>query len=332
MKKPLISIIIPVYNVEQYLDYCMQSVLEQSYKNIEIILVDDGSVDSSGEMCDMYAKMDERVKVLHKKNGGLSSARNAGMEIIKGEYFSFLDSDDYIRSDYISKMYKYIVNDKSDMVICSVKKVIGNEDYRIIQKDSSEHFLFEKEVIKYKMLSRQVPMYAPSKLYKAKLAIKTKFPEGRLYEDIPTIWNVVKDVNKVTYTNDEIYFYRQRLDSIVNTKYKHERMDQLYFSEDILKEISKTDSLYNIAMSRCFFAAADNMTYVTKEYSEDWIYLSEALKKYKFGVFKDSTAEKKIKIMAILATISPNLVRIAGKLYKKINYCKLKMKNSSRML
>lgn len=123
--KPLISIIMPVYNVEQYLNYCMESILAQDYKNLEIILIDDGSTDSSGDMCDEYAKNDSRIKVIHKKNGGLSSARNIGIEVMTGKYMTFVDPDDYIRIDYVSRMYKYILEDETDLVVCSYKKILG---------------------------------------------------------------------------------------------------------------------------------------------------------------------------------------------------------------
>lgn len=324
MNEPLISIVIPVYNVEQYLDYCMQSVFAQTYKNLEIILVDDGATDSSGKMCDEYAKKDARVKVIHKENGGLSSARNTGMKEVNGEYFSFIDSDDYIRVDYISKMYEYMLNDNADMVVCSFKKVVKDEEFRTVSACASEHYVFEKEMARYKILSRQVPIYAHGKLYKAELAKEMEFPVGRLHEDIPVTWNVIQYVNKMTYAKDEIYFYRQRVDSIINAKYRHGRMDQLYFSEEILAEFREKNEYYYAAVSRCFFSASDNITIVTKEYAEDWKYLFDAIKKYKAGVLKDSSAESKLKIMACFAYISPYLVRLVGKIYKRINYLKWK--------
>ena len=116
--KDLVSVIIPVYKVEKYLHRCVESILGQTYKNVEVILVDDGSPDNCGEMCDVFAKRDHRVRVIHKKNGGLSDARNAGIEIAKGKYLSFLDSDDWVHPKYIEKLYYLMMTTKSDIAAC----------------------------------------------------------------------------------------------------------------------------------------------------------------------------------------------------------------------
>jgi glycosyltransferase involved in cell wall biosynthesis len=311
--------------VEQYLDYCLQSVLRQTYTNLEIILVDDGSSDASGGMCDAYSVKDSRIKVIHKSNGGLSSARNSGMVCMTGEYFTFIDSDDYIRADCIEKMYFNISNDNSDMLICSFKKVADNQDCSFKTYAAKEHFQYEREQVKLKMLSGQLPMYAHGRLYRAYLAKYINFPDGRLYEDIPTNWNVIKYVDRVTYITDELYFYRQRQESIVNSEYSHNKMDQLYFAEKILSEISPKEELYYAAMSKCFFAAADTYSLVTKSFPEDYAYLCSAIKAYRADVLKNRLASKKLKLMAAVSYISVGLVRITGKLFKKYNHLKWKL-------
>lgn len=324
MTNPLITVIIPVYNVEKYLDYCMQSIFSQTYKNLEIILVDDGATDSSGKMCDDYRKADSRVKVIHKENGGLSSARNAGIKVMTGKYLAFVDSDDYVRCDYIERMYSCLLNNKSDMVICSYKKVLGEKKCDEIPENVYKQFNFNTEEIKLKILSRRIPMYAHGKLYSVKLVEKINFPEGKLYEDIPTTWKVIKHVNRVTYITDELYFYRQRENSIVNDKYKSGRMDQLYHSEQILGEIENKTELYYAAISRCFFAAMDNYAIITKEFSNDKQYLEDAIKRYRKGVLKDVNAEKGLKLMAMCSYISLKMVKWAGWQYKKYKMIKSK--------
>ena len=122
----LISVIVPIYNVEKYLERCVESIINQTYKNLEIILVDDGSPDNCPQMCDDYAKKDSRIKVVHKKNGGLSDARNAGMKVATGEYVSFIDSDDYISLDFYETLLETIVDNDSDIVECSVVKFYEN--------------------------------------------------------------------------------------------------------------------------------------------------------------------------------------------------------------
>ena len=316
---PLISIIIPVYNVELYLDYCLQSVLSQDYTNLEIILVDDGSTDSSGQMCDKYGEQDARIKVVHQGNGGLSYARNIGMQMMTGEYFAFIDSDDYVRSDYISHMYRLIDEDKSVMVVCSYKKVIGNEDYTIISEDDNNHSVYNREEIKLEMVSRKIPMYAHGKLYKRELKDYTQFPIGKHFEDVPTSWNVIKNIEKVTYTDAKLYYYRQRPDSIVNMDFNPTRMDQVYFSEQIFEDIEDDTPLKNAAGSRCFFASADNYSLVSDKYPKEKEYLENAIKKYRKYVFEDKRAEKSLKIMALISIFGVGLVGILGRAYKKKN-------------
>ena len=127
--QPLISVIVPIYNVEKYLDRCVGSIINQTYKNLEIILVDDGSPDNCPQMCDDYAKKDSRIKVVHKENGGLSDARNAGMKVATGEYVSFIDSDDYISLDFYETLLETIVDNDSDIVECSVVKFYEDNSF-----------------------------------------------------------------------------------------------------------------------------------------------------------------------------------------------------------
>lgn len=124
----LISVIIPIYNVEKYLKKCIDSIINQTYKNLEIILVDDGSPDNCGKICDEYAKKDQRIRVIHKKNGGLSDARNAGIDIAKGKYIAFVDSDDYVEKEYIEIMYKELKKNNVKIVQCGINKISDNEE------------------------------------------------------------------------------------------------------------------------------------------------------------------------------------------------------------
>ena len=128
MEKPLISIIIPVYKVEKYLEKCIKSVLDQTYKNLQIILVDDGSPDNCGNICDNYAKIDNRIEVIHKENGGLSDARNVGLKKARGKYIGFVDSDDYVSNEMFENMYNTLVNNNADVSICNFYTVIDNKN------------------------------------------------------------------------------------------------------------------------------------------------------------------------------------------------------------
>lgn len=231
MKQGLISIIIPIYNVEKYLKKCVDSVINQTYKNIEIILVDDGSTDSSSKICDEYKLKDKRIKVIHKENGGLSDARNFGLNIAKGNYISFVDSDDFINSKMIEDLYKVITNVDCDIVFGNVKDYY---DYEVLE-DKIE---FKMEDIKLKnteecLKNINVRIYniAYPKLFKASLFKTLRFPKGLNYEDsyiTPYIYDMVKNVALLPYN----YYYRLiREDSIVHKKFSEKDYDLIKVGE-----------------------------------------------------------------------------------------------------
>ena len=141
MEEELISVILPIYNVEKYLEKCLKSVINQTYKNLEIILVDDGSKDNSPQICDEYAVKDKRIVVIHKSNGGLSDARNAGIEIAKGKYIALIDSDDYVEKDYVQFLYQLIKENNAEMSICSHTVLYTNRTR--IEKETGEHLVLD---------------------------------------------------------------------------------------------------------------------------------------------------------------------------------------------
>ncbi len=220
MKKHLISVIVPIYKVEKYLDKCVNSIINQTYTDLEIILVDDGSPDNCSAMCDEYAKQDRRIKVIHKANGGLSDARNAGLDICKGEYIAFVDSDDWLEDNYIKIMYDQIIEDKSDMVICGYQRVdehnkVLNVDRiatNIVRYDNSNKFelLFHNNSI--------ARIVAWNKLYARHIFDTLRYPIGRIYEDEFVIYDVINNCNKITLLPDVLYNYLVRNDSITGTK------------------------------------------------------------------------------------------------------------------
>lgn len=224
MNNPKISVIIPVYNVESYLEKCVKSVVFQSYRNLEIILVDDGSTDKSDEMCDQLSKKYKNVFAFHKENGGLSSARNYGMEKMTGEYFFFIDSDDYIYYKTIEKMYFALKFLDVDIVECEYAKVTSDYGFNytnqtVLRIDSSEEFL--SHVIKWK---EHYPM-AWNKLYKTSVFGKYRFREGRLNEDEFFINDWIVNTKKIGYLSLPLYYYRIRKDSIMGQPFTIKRAD-----------------------------------------------------------------------------------------------------------
>lgn len=203
---PLISIIIPVYNVEKYLDRCVNSVVNQTYKNLEIIIVDDGSPDNCPALCDEWAKKDSRITVLHKQNGGLSSARNFGFSHSNGEFISYVDSDDFISSIYVEKLYEMLNQNEAD-ISCASYTPIQSEDF-IPETDNSEYPVFVmdgKEACKELFTTQKVSTMAWAKLYKRQDK-NVNFPEGRNYEDCATICKLLYNAKKVMATKMPLYY------------------------------------------------------------------------------------------------------------------------------
>ncbi|MDE5907443.1 MAG: glycosyltransferase [Lachnospiraceae bacterium] len=234
-KEALISIIIPVYNVESYLDRCIESVLKQTYSNIEIILVDDGSTDRCGEICDTYEKRDERIRVVHKENGGLSSARNSGLEIACGEYIGFVDSDDYIAEDMYQTMLKYMQDDV-DITCCGRVCLSPLKKQKSYCLGSAEKFS-QENALEELILLRKICSSACTKLFRSALFSDISFPVGRVSEDILTVYNLFKKSRNVFHIGEAKYFNCYRKDSISNGVFYARRIDYILFKRDICIDV-----------------------------------------------------------------------------------------------
>ncbi len=215
---PLVSVIVPVYNVEPYLRRCLDSIVNQSYTNLEIILVDDGSLDNSPQICDDYAAKDKRIIVIHKKNGGLSDARNAGLDVCKGEYISFVDSDDWVDEKYVEKLFSLIIEENADIAIGENLKTDGKisaKQENVIVKAYSTRdalfHLFRKTHIAF--------VISCGKIYKRNLFKSIRFPVGKFHEDEFTTYILFYNSKKILYTSQILYYYYQRVGSIVSTRH-----------------------------------------------------------------------------------------------------------------
>lgn len=210
--KPLVSVIVPVYNVEDYVLKCLKSLTGQSYDSIEIIVVDDGSTDKSGEICDEFACNDKRVKAFHKKNGGLSSARNYGIKKAKGEFICLVDSDDYVRKDFVEKMVG--VSSDADIVVCGYNDEIPE----------AKELTGEEATVR--LLTRQdnMEIIAWNKIYRRELFKEISYPEGKNYEDNLTTYKLLSKAKKVVYVAESLYVYVERGGSIMNSSKKEEKL------------------------------------------------------------------------------------------------------------
>ena len=225
LMEELVSIIVPIYNVENYLDDCLRSLVMQSYPNIEIILVDDGSTDNCGRICDEYFLKDRRIRVIHKKNGGLSDARNHGMAVATGSYITFIDSDDYIHEQYIEVLLTIAKDKEADIVVGDFKlfqnaeqchdKNIGEKEFSRVQILSDKH-LYDNDFIKQETTSLTV---AWGKLYKKELWEGIQYPVGKIHEDTFTTYKLMERAGKVVYFKEPIYYWRENKNSITRGKF-----------------------------------------------------------------------------------------------------------------
>ena len=235
--RPIISIIVPVYNVESYLERCIESILNQSFKEFELILVNDGSTDGCKDICNEYKTKDKRIKVIHKENGGLSSARNAGLDIARGKYIGFVDSDDFINKDMYKILFDTIQANNSDMVICDYYKV--NEDdinkFRNL-KCNCENIKIKNlnnlESIDNLFLTGEKFIFAWNKLYKRELFNDLRYEKGRIYEDEYLAHRILYKCNKVSIIEAKIYYYVQRKGSLINSPFTVRRFDKVYAIKD----------------------------------------------------------------------------------------------------
>lgn len=208
-----ISLIIPVYNVKEYVSKCIESVISQTYKNLEIIIVDDGSTDGSGTICDYYKSIDKRIVVIHKENGGLSSARNSGLKIASGQYIGFIDSDDYIDSTMYEILINSLSNNKADIVCCDYFEFRDNEE--LFDKIKRRDLIYSKEeAMSHLFDDVGYKCFAWNKLYRKELWDRASFREGKIFEDIEPTFLVFSMANKIVFVQEKLYYYRVRKSSI----------------------------------------------------------------------------------------------------------------------
>ena len=211
-----ISIIVPVYKVEKYLNKCVESIVNQTYKNLEIILVDDGSPDRCPEMCDEWEKKDDRIKVIHKKNGGLSDARNAGLDVMTGNYVMFVDSDDFISEVMCEKLIKIMRQNDVDMSVCGALRVYEDEEFNRCENECTITLFKDEDVIAQLYDSKiEYIMTAWGKLYKKELFHKLRYPKGKLHEDEFVIHELLHNIESFAVTKEKLYYYTQRPGSIM---------------------------------------------------------------------------------------------------------------------
>lgn len=293
----LISVIVPIYNVEKYLDNCVNSICNQTYQNLEIILVDDGSPDACPKMCEEYKKNDSRIRVIHKPNGGLSDARNCGIKEATGRYITCIDSDDYIEIDYIEYLYTLLIEVNADVSICNFIKTKNLNETRTI-KDSKRIEFTSEQAIQEMLYARTFTTSAWGKMYKTELFDGVEYPARKYSEDMYTTYRLLEKAHKVVYGNQVCYYYVHRPNSILTSGFSSKHLD-VFEALHIMRDsgILKSQGELNAYKSQIVSSMAELMEKKpprNKEVQELW----QEAKKYRFRVLCDSKASKRVRVQA----------------------------------
>lgn len=316
--KPLISVLVPIYNVSEFLDNCIQSIINQSYENLEILLLDDGSTDNSGQICDKYSEKDCRIKVIHKKNSGVADTRNYGLSISSGEYYCFVDGDDYVHRDYVYCMYELLHEKNADISMCAylyvwkdgrskrTKNAQFSDDY--ICTDSG------KTALREMLYSGK---YVPSccgKLFSRKTIGNIFFPTFSIGEDVLASVNYYLKAEKVAYSNRPLYYYLQNDNSVMHKFNPDKIFDNVLSSEEIYKKAVSAD--ITLKKPASYYVVEKNLIVLMKLYGkngfEDKIkHISQNIKKHRTDVITDLNAPIMVKAACVISFLGiKNLCRI----------------------
>lgn len=317
MKRALVSVVVPVYNVEQYLDQCVQSICDQSYDNLEIILVDDGSTDSSGKMCDQWGSRDGRIKVIHKSNGGLSDARNVGIKSARGEYLCFIDSDDLVTEDLISHLYQIMNEYSAGIGACGIAHLYDSRELTI-KPDWQVRLLTADEAICEMLYQTSFLVPAWGKLYKRECFENIRFPVGMRFEDVAIMGDLFDVAGKIAFSSKQGYIYRHRANSITTSKFSPNDLDIVKIADKYLRRYEEPKSkLQRAAVAftvtsylRVCLNAPDD-----EKYRNVVTDCEEYIKQHWVEVALDSHARKKARIGAALFALIGTRVR---RIYRRI--------------
>ena len=314
--KDLISVIVPVYNVEKYIRRCLDSIVNQTYSNLEIILIDDGSKDASGKICDEYAKKDNRITVIHKKNGGLSDTRNVGINAAKGKYITFVDSDDIICCDYIEHLY-YLLKKYNCKMSISGLEIVPSKNKK---NDKYIEEKIEKTEALRRLLVDDISVSSCSKLYEISLFKDVHFPKGKLYEDNGTTYKLIEKCDSIGYSNKKIYKYYRNSNSITNKKFDNRKLDLIELTDEMCNDLLKYNELHNaigVKRNEARFSIARQVVlskpFDKNVYAECKRFIIDN-KKYIFNNPDSNSRQKKAYYILMLG---PFFLKLAWKIYSK---------------
>lgn len=325
----MVSIIIPVYNTAQYLTDCINSVLLQDVDDFEIILIDDGSTDISGVMCDQYAKQYKTVRTIHQKNSGLSAARNTGIEIARGEYITFVDSDDMLAGGFINRALELAKMYEADLVAFSNVRCEADEKWSIEYSKTKkiQVYVYDDRVQKMKkfLIGAEIGTMACAKLYRKELFEKIRYPSGKLHEDVFTTYKVVDEASRIVTTSQIGYIYRKSPNSITTKAFSERRLDSVEAKKTQLSFIRENyPSLQKEAETGVIYACNQCMMLMARSRYNNKVVMNEFQRLYRdYGKsYLSSPVSIKGKVLACLAILD---VRLVYFILRNIHLLHLKM-------
>lgn len=304
----LVTVIIPVYKVEKYLKKCIDSVIRQTYSNLEILLVDDGSPDNCGKICDDFARIDTRIKVIHKKNGGLSDARNTGIDVMTGMYVVFIDSDDWVSPYYVENLYYAIKgNDVKLSTSCFIEVDEGEKVSSETSVSQTVEVLSAHDCLGRLFRQDGVEMSAWGKMYHRDLFCNLRYPQGKLYEDISVTYRAIDLAGRVAITKNVDYYYLQRKSSIQYQKFNVRKMDAIDHMQELYEFVEQNyPDLRKAAICRYFSVACNLLFQVDNDSKREKEILWKKVCEYRKTVLFDNRARKKARIAALLSYTGVN--------------------------
>ena len=312
--EPLISVIVPVYNVERYLDQCLESIVGQSYRNLEILVVDDGSTDGSGEMCDRWAERDKRIRVIHQPNGGLSAARNTALDVMQGEMVTMVDSDDVLHPSAIKVMKEALGKSQASIVVGNYTPFDENgEPAWPQQSDQPSPIRIPQHHALFRIFYQQgLTHSAWGRLYEASLFEGIRYPVGQNYEDLAIIYPLMLKCGRVAKINYTLYGYRQRQSSILGA-FSPKRADVLDICEDLEKTMEQRDQKYLKAVrSRLLSAYFNILLLSSQDKASDHQQLQDrcwrGIKRLRWGCLMDKKVRRKNKYGILASFMGRNVL------------------------
>ena len=301
----MVSVIIPIYNVQDYLARCIDSVLAQTYKDLEIILVDDGSHDTSGDICDEYDLKYRHVRVIHKANGGLSDARNAGLEVAQGKYVTFLDGDDYVHPNFVEALLHTIETTGAQIAACTWQELKDGDTPRKVNLEKASCKTYtQSEAINTVFYQGELNHSACSRIFEKQLFDDLRFPEGALYEDLAIIYPLLRKVDKVALLKAPMYYYMHRAGSIL-TNMSLRRTQVLDHLEELEKQVAEEAPQYLPAVRSRRLSACFNMLRLMPSRDPKWQPTKQRcwdyIKKMRVSCLKDMKVRAKNKAASILS-------------------------------